>query len=191
MEAIGEMNELLTTKMCSPVIIYGIVVAISVISVYLSRQSLKRFNTSKMDNLYNLYTMQELKFMIVLGVIMYGLCQYNKTELAWIFLIFPIIYVAIQNILLYIHVSSALISAPPEQPMMPQQHYGLGMNAPLMSGQGPSPPQVTSSPPTQVQSQPSQAQQGFNLPKLSNESKSMGGQFGGAGSSMEPSGFNL
>ena len=37
MEAIGEMNELLTTKMCSPVIIYGVVVAISVISVYLSR----------------------------------------------------------------------------------------------------------------------------------------------------------
>jgi len=188
MEAIGEMNELLTTKMCSPVIIYGVIVAISVISVYLSRQALKRFNTGKMDNLYNLYTMQELKFMIVLGVTMYGLCQYNKTELAWIFLIFPIIYVAIQNVLLYVHVSSALINSPPEQPMI-SQHYGLGMNAPLLTGQGPSLPQITSVPPTQPAQQPSQ--QDYNLPKLSNQSKSMGGGFGSAGSGMEPSGFNL
>ena len=43
---------------------------------------------------------------------MYGLCQYNKTELAWIFLIFPIIYVIIQNGLLYVHVSSTLQNAP-------------------------------------------------------------------------------
>jgi len=193
MEAIGEMNELLTTKMCSPVIVYGVVFVISVISVYLCRDKLKRYNTGKMDNLHNMYMAQELKFLIILGVIMYGLCQYNKTELAWIFLIFPIIYVLLQNVLLYVHVSSAGISAPPEQQMV-VQNYGLGMNAPLM-GQGPSPPQLTStpSPPREkpvIQQQ--QSQSDFSLPKLSNTQTSMGGGvFGGAGSGMEPSGFNL
>ena len=44
MEAIGEMNELLTTKMCSPVIVYGVVFVISVISVYLCRDKLKDAN---------------------------------------------------------------------------------------------------------------------------------------------------
>ena len=180
MEAIGELNELLTTKMCSPVIIYGVVLVVSVISVYLCRQALKRYNTQKMENLYNLYTMQELKFMIILGVIMYGLCQYNKTELAWIFLIFPVIYVLIQNALLYIHVSSAVQSAPAEQPMMQSQHYG--MSAPLLSGQGPSPPQITSVPPTVVSPskpvQPSQPE--FSLPKMTGQSSSMGGGFGSA-----------
>ena len=195
MEAVGELNELLTTKMCSPVIIYGVVLVVSIISVYISRQALKRFNTQKMENLYNLYTMQELKFMIILGVIMYGLCQYNKTELAWIFLIFPVIYVLIQNALLYIHVSSAIQSAPAEQPMMQSQHYGTGMSGPLLGGQGPSPPQITSSPPQTVisppptQAQPSQPE--FSLPKMTNQSNSMGGGFGSSGSGMEPSGFNL
>ena len=80
--------------------------------------------------------------MIVLGVVMFGLCQYNKTELAWIFLIFPIIYVMIQNVLLYIHVSSASQNAPQPKPQMTQQ-YGYGMNAPLLGGGGPSVPQDT------------------------------------------------
>ena len=193
MEAIGEMNELLTTKMCSPVIVYGVVFVISVISVYLCREKLKRYNTGKMDNLHNMYMAQELKFLIILGVIMYGLCQYNKTELAWVFLIFPIIYVILQNTLLYVHVASAGISAPPEQQMV-VQNYGVGMNAPLV-GQGPTPPQLTStpSPPREkpVMHQ-QQSQSDFSLPKLSNTQTSMGGGgFGGVGSGMDPSGFNL
>ena len=191
MEAIGEMNQLLTTKMCSPVIVYGVVCVVSVVSIYLCRKKLKRYNTGKMDNLHNMYMAQELKFLIILGIIMYGLCQYNKTELAWIFLIFPIIYVLLQNVLLYVHVSSAGISAPPEQQMM-VQNYGAGMNAPLMGQQGPSPPQLTSTPP-EVKSKPVTQQEDFSLPKLSNTQTSMNGSnsFGGVGSGMDPSGFNL
>ena len=81
-------------------------------SVYLTRTNLKRHNTTKMDNLYNLYSLNELKFMIVFGLILFGLCQYNKTTLAWVFLVFPVIYVLIQNLIIHIHVSSALQSAP-------------------------------------------------------------------------------
>ena len=187
MEAIKDINELLTTKMCSPVIVYGVVLVVSAISVYMCREKVKRYNTHKMDTLANMFTMQEVKFMIVLGVVMFGLCQYNKTELAWIFLIFPIIYVMIQNILLYVHVSSAVQSAPQAQPRVSQQ-YGYGMNAPLLGGQGPSIPQDTQQvkvPP--VLKQPSQE---FTLPKLTSQSTSMGGGFGGAGSGG-PSGYSF
>lgn len=172
MEAINEVNELLTTKLCSPVIIYGVIVVISLIGIYLCRSNLSRYNTLKMDNLHKLFTMQELKFLIVLGVTMFGLCQYNKTELAWIFLIFPIIYVLIQNSLLYIHVSAGIQNSPQEQ-QFSGTNYGLGMNPPLLSQvQGPSKPIITKEPP----SPPSVSSNGFEFPKQSNNGGySMGG----------------
>ena len=48
-----------------------------------------------------------LKFMIIFGLIIFGLCQYNKSTLAWVFLLFPVIYLIIQNLIIHIHVSSA------------------------------------------------------------------------------------
>jgi len=186
METISEINELLSTKMCSPVIIYAVTLVVSLISVYLCRERMKRYNTQKMENLYNMFTMQELKFMLVLGVVMFGLCQYKKTELAWIFLIFPVIYILIQNALLYIHVSSAVQNAPAVRPQVASQ-YGAGMSAPLM-GQGPSVPVVTQ---PAVKVPPVQREE-YVLPKMTSQSTSMGsGGFGGAGSGMDVSGYNL
>ena len=121
----GELNELMSTKMCSPLIIYLAVIVTSGLSVYLTRDQLKKHNTSKMDNLFNLYSLNELKFMVVLGLIVFGLCQYNKTTLAWVFLIFPVIYLLIQNIIVHIHVSSAVQSAPQQAPVVTEQRYGV------------------------------------------------------------------
>ena len=189
METISEINELLTTKMCSPVIIYGVILVVSAVSVYLCRERMKRYNTQKMENLYNMFTMQELKFMLVLGITMFGLCQYKKTELAWIFLIFPVIYVLIQNSLLYVHVSSAVQNAPASQPVQTNQ-YGYGMNAPLL-GQGPSVPVATKEPITVPQTPPPSKEE-YVLPKMTSQSVSMSSNaFGGAGSGMAPSGYNL
>ena len=108
----GDMNELMSTKTCSPMMIYLAVLVTSALSVYVTRNNLKRHNTVKMDNLYNMYSLNELKFMIVFGLIIFGLCQYNKTTLAWVFLVFPVIYLVIQNLIVHIHVSSAIQSAP-------------------------------------------------------------------------------
>jgi hypothetical protein len=195
METLNEVNELLTTKMCSPVIVYGVILVMSLICIYLVRQRLGRYNTLKMENLYNLYSAQELKFLLTLGIVMYGLCQYNKTELAWIFLIFPVIYVVIQNVLLYIHVSSALQNVPAEQPAMnaQSQHYGLlGMAPPLLAGQGPSLPQITTMEKPVDMQMPSTPTAEFTLPKLTNESRSMGSVSGGSGyAQSEPIGFSL
>lgn len=160
MDALGEINELFTTKMCSPVVIFGVVLLITGISVYLSRSTLQRYNTQKMENLYSLYTMQEFKFMLVLGVTMYGLCQYNKTELAWIFLIFPIIYIVIQNGLLYVHVSSALQNAPKSDTSSGNSGPQYGMQPPLLQ---------------QKDKQPSTSPEQYILPKISNNTTQLGG----------------
>jgi hypothetical protein len=121
----GEMNELMSTKMCSPMMIYLAVIVTSAISVYITRNNLKRHNTNKMDNLFNLYSLNELKFMIVFGLILFGLCQYNKTTLCWVFLVFPVIYLLIQNLIVHIHISSAVQSAPKEIDLAMLQQHGL------------------------------------------------------------------
>ena len=110
----GEMNELLNAKMCSPMMIYLAVLVTSGLSIYVTRNHLKRHNTTKMDNLFNLYSLNELKYMIVFGLVLFGLCQYNKTTLSWVFLGLSVIYMVLQNIIIHIHVSSAIQSAPKE-----------------------------------------------------------------------------
>lgn len=183
----GEMNELLSTKMCSPLIVYFGVVVLCGLSVYLTRDHLKRHNTNKMDNLFNLYSLNEVKFIIILGLTIFGLCQYNKTTLAWVFLIFPIIYTIIQASIIQIHVSSGVQNAPKVNTIMPESHYGLSGGAAIM-------PQVTT--------QQRQASQGIYVPPAKTElpvntssSMAMGGsQMGGSGmggSGMGGSGMDM
>ena len=52
----GELNELFSTKMCSPVVIYIAVLVVTFLNVFITRSTLKRYNTNKMDNLYNYYS---------------------------------------------------------------------------------------------------------------------------------------
>ena len=164
----GEMNELLSHKMCSPMMIYLAVVVTSGLSVFLTRQSLKRHNTNKMDNLFNLYSLNELKFMIVFGLILFGLCQYNKTTLAWVFLLFPVIYVVIQNLIVHIHVSSAVQSAPKEVEVQHMPQYAAQV-IPQDTQQSKPPPMVPA------------MKQSPDMPVTSRSSQVLGGSsdFGG------------
>jgi hypothetical protein len=134
-----------------------------------------------MDNLYNLYSLNELKFMIIFGLVLFGLCQYNKTSLAWIFLLFPVIYILIQNLIVHIHISSAVQSAPKEIDLDMLQQHGLA-GATIM-------PQDTQQT-QQVQQMVPAMKQSPDMPVTSRSSQVLGGSgslggdtFGGAGSS--------
>jgi hypothetical protein len=168
MEALNEVNELLTAKLCSPVIVFGVVAIISLVSMFMCHRILGRYNTQKMQNLKNLCMNQEVKYLVVLGVTMFGLCQYNKADLAWIFLIFPIIYIIIQNSLLYIHLSSAIQNAPEPPSFAQASTYGLGMNAPLLEQGGAAPPKAEITKP-QESRVPSVTSGGFEYAKPSNQ----------------------
>ena len=93
--------------MCSPMMVYLVFVIVSGISLFMSRTVLKRFNNGKMENLYNIYSLHEVKLLVVLGAILYGLCQYNQVNLAWI-LIFPIIYIILKNLVVFMPVSMGI-----------------------------------------------------------------------------------
>ena len=103
---------LTSIKLCSPVIVFIVYVIVSGVSLYMSRNVLKRFNSQKMENLYNLYSWSEVKLVIVLGVVIYGLCQYDQMNLAWVFLLLPVIYIMLNNLIVYYNVSNAHQNAP-------------------------------------------------------------------------------
>lgn len=103
---------LTSIKLCSPVVIFIVYVVVSGISLFMTRSTLKRFKNQRMENLYNLYSWHEVKFVIVLGVVIYGLCQYEQMNLAWIFLMFPIIYLILKNVFISAYVTLAHQNAP-------------------------------------------------------------------------------
>jgi hypothetical protein len=101
-------------KLCSPVIIFFIYVIVSGVSLFMARNTLKKFKNQRMENLYHLYAWGEIKLTIVLGVILYGLCQYDQMNLAWIYLIFPVVYIILKNCFVFAYVSIAHQNAPKE-----------------------------------------------------------------------------
>ena len=115
--------DLLSTKMCSPLVIYIVIIVIFGISLFMSRSTLKRFQTQRMENLYSIYAWYEVKLLIIMGVVLYGLCQYNQVNLAWIFLLFPIVYLIIKNLFIFAFVSLAHQNAPKDADV--QQNYGV------------------------------------------------------------------
>jgi len=103
---------LTSLKLCSPVVIFIVYVIVSGISLFMTRNTLKKFKNQRMENLYDLYSWSEVKLTIVLGVVIYGLCQYDQMNLAWIYLIFPVIYIILKNTFIFAYVSIAHQNAP-------------------------------------------------------------------------------
>ena len=93
-------------------VVFFVFVIVSGVSLFMSRNVLKRYSNQRMENLYNLYSWNEIRLVIIMGTILYGLCQYNQVNLAWIFLIFPIIYIILKNVFVDAFVSMAHQNAP-------------------------------------------------------------------------------
>ncbi len=116
MDSITNPLNLLATNMCSPMVIFVVYAVITGISLFITRTNLNKYNTQKMESLFNTHLLHEVKLLLIMGVVIYGLCQYNQVNIAWIFLIFPVIYVILKNIMIFISVSSANQNAPNPKP---------------------------------------------------------------------------
>ena len=121
------LGDLFTTKMCSPLIAFAVIVVIFGVSLYNTRSVLKSYNTTKMDNLFNVFSWHEVKLVIVVGIILYGMCQYNQVNLAWIFMFLPVIYLIIKNLMIFLFVSLGHQNAPKQKTEYLQQHYGMSV----------------------------------------------------------------
>ena len=125
MDNLANPLDLLSTKMCSPLVVFVVFTIVSAVTLFMSRNILKRFQSQRMENLLQVHLWFEVKFIIVLGVVLYGLCQYNQVNLAWVFLLLPVIYVILKNLFIFCFVSLAHQNAPKEVEPVQQQNYGI------------------------------------------------------------------
>jgi len=125
MDNLANPLDLLSTKMCSPLVVFVVFTIVSGITLFMSRNILKRFQSQRMENLLQVHMWFEVKFIIVMGVVLYGLCQYNQVNLAWIFLLLPVIYVVLKNLFIFCFVALAHQNAPKEVEQVQQQNYGI------------------------------------------------------------------
>jgi len=88
--------------------------------------------------------MGEFRFMFLIGLVLYGLCSYNKEFLAWLVLLLPILYVLLQNIITQIYVVSAYQSAP--VPVLEKQDVNIDTGERIMPQMSPPKPSVLTPP---------------------------------------------
>ena len=97
-------------------VVFAVYVVISGITLYMTRNNLKKFGDEQVDNLYSLYSWHEVKYILVMGVFLYGLCQYKKENLAWIALSLPILYLVLKNLFVFFQVFSLQQQTPVSSP---------------------------------------------------------------------------
>ena len=132
-EISSTMSSLLKTDKCSPLIVYIVFVIISGITLFNTNGLMKKLQNHKINNIFTMHAWYEVALLLVLGVVLFGLCQYNQQTLAWIVLFFPLALYVIKTLFIFNSVSSILRHVPQE---MPQGVAGM----PLPQG-GPTPPQ--------------------------------------------------
>jgi len=141
---LSSISSLLKTDKCSPLIIYVVLVIISAVTMFNTNGLLKKLQNFKVDNIFTMHIWNEVSLLIILGVILYGLCQYNQQTLAWIVLFFPLILQILKTILIFNSVHAL-------QKMSPPDTSGVS-NIPDLSN-GPESPQVQTQQPIITQQQ--------------------------------------
>ena len=122
MESSSSLN-LLSMSNCSPMVVFVLFAIITGITIFMTKNTLKKFNSYKMDNLFSFYSIEEFKLLIVIGATVYGLCQYNQMNLAWIILFLPIIYMILRNIFIFIPISNASQNVPKQLTYQPESSF--------------------------------------------------------------------
>ena len=99
---------MLSIEKCPPMVGYLLYVITVGISLYLTKNHFKVYDDKRMDNLYNIHSLVEIKLAVVLGVVIYGLCKNNQDYLAWIMMSLPLLYIMAKGFYVFMSVSTGL-----------------------------------------------------------------------------------
>ena len=139
-ESSSTMSSLFKTDKCSPLVVYIVLVIVTGVTLFNTNGLMKKLQNFKINNIFTMHMWYEISMLIVLGVVLFGLCQYNQQTLAWIVLFFPIAWYLVKTLLVFNSVSSILRHVPPDVPQHLQVGGGGAPGVPNPT-QGPSPPQ--------------------------------------------------
>tara|TARA_Y100000593_G_scaffold91798_1_gene181595 strand:- start:790 stop:1341 length:552 start_codon:yes stop_codon:yes gene_type:complete len=141
---LSTMSSLLKTDKCSPLIVYIVLVIVNAVTIFNTNGILKKFQNFKVDNIFTMHLWHEIGLLLVLGVVLFGLCQYNQQTLAWIVLFFPLVFQIFKSLLVFNSVHAVQKLAPPDAPTQ--------IPSVPDPTKGPAPPQIQQTAPTDVQS---------------------------------------
>ena len=140
---LSTINSLLKTDKCSPLIVYIVIVIVNAVTIFNTHGTLKKLQNYKVNNIFSTHLWHEIALLLVLGVILFGLCQYNQQTLAWIVLFFPFFLQIFKSLLVFNSVHAVQKLSPPDAsaqvPIVPDPT------------KGPALPQIQQTAPTAVQ----------------------------------------
>lgn len=100
-------SDLLKMDKCSPLMVYGVIVVITGICIYNVRSEFSKLgNNSKVQNTSDMFMWYEISLLLVTGVLMFGLCQYNESALAWSVLFAPLVAYTLKTVIVFMSVSN-------------------------------------------------------------------------------------
>ena len=111
------MSSLLKTDKCSPLIVYIILVIVTGVTLFNTHGLMKRLQNHKINNIFTMHAWYEISMLVILGVVLFGLCQYNQQTLAWIVLFFPLALYIVKTLFVFNSVSSILRHVPQDVPV--------------------------------------------------------------------------
>ena len=118
-EMSSTMSALFKTDKCSPLIVYIVLVVVTGVTLFNTNGLMKKLHNHKINNIFTMHAWYEIAMLLLLGVVLFGLCQYNQQTLAWIVLFFPLFWYLVKTLFVFNTVSSILRHVPPDGPQMP------------------------------------------------------------------------
>lgn len=111
-------SDLFKMDKCSPLVAYGLIVIITCISIYNVRsESSKLGDNHKVKNISDMFTWYEVSMLLAVGVVLFGLCQYNETSMAWGVLFLPLISYTLKTVIVFLSVVNLHKIIPPDSPL--------------------------------------------------------------------------
>ena len=116
MDKENSIKDLFKPNKCSPIIAYFLIILISIVMIINAKETTNKLQENyKILNVFKLFTYSELLFLLVHGIVLFGLCQHNQETLAWITLLFPLLSYLIKNIIVFISLYTIQKSEPPQE----------------------------------------------------------------------------
>lgn len=99
-------SNLFKTDKCSPIVAYVFILLLFGIMIYFTNNNFKKLNNYKVDNVFTIFAWNEISLLLIIGIVLFGLCQYNQELLSWLILFIPIILLVIKVSIIYPSISN-------------------------------------------------------------------------------------
>tara|TARA_B100001094_G_scaffold332055_1_gene402560 strand:+ start:1250 stop:1846 length:597 start_codon:yes stop_codon:yes gene_type:complete len=115
MDKENSIKDLFKPNKCSPIIAYFLIILISIVMIINAKETTSKLQDNyKILNVFKLFTYSEILFLLVHGIILFGLCQHNQETIAWITLLFPLLGYLVKNIIVFMSLYTIQKSEPPQ-----------------------------------------------------------------------------